>query len=342
MKVLVPIEDPLFAGLVVQFIKHHKWSPTVEFLVLHVVEPLELEHSILSADRALLYQCTEKVVTQSTALVASVANAIREVVPGAIVTQETTEAHLREEILRVSKQWGADLILLGSHGRQGFSHFALGSISLDLAATSQTPVVLLKPAAPMLKQWESLDFPALMHQPVTQTAENELKTFSNTRRVLVALDETDTSEAVIQFITRHDWPAEVEFKLLSIISQRKKLRILKRNRAIDSHHLVKEREAHVAKFAIVLRGEVPNSTISAAIGSGDPRQIILRTAQTWHPDLLILGCHFSSTFDRIVHGSVSLPTICGAPCAVWLVKQRVSAWVENQCTKEIVEMAPPA
>lgn len=43
-------------------------------------------------------------------------------------------------ILEVAKEWGADLIVVGSHGRRGFDRWALGSVSESLAMNAHCSV----------------------------------------------------------------------------------------------------------------------------------------------------------------------------------------------------------
>jgi nucleotide-binding universal stress UspA family protein len=50
-----------------------------------------------------------------------------------------------EEILRVAKARDCDLIVLGTHGRRGFSHALLGSIAEKVVRLSPTPVLAVPP-----------------------------------------------------------------------------------------------------------------------------------------------------------------------------------------------------
>ena len=50
----------------------------------------------------------------------------------------------RAEILKDAKQWGADLIFVGSHGRRGFKRLLLGSVSEGVAMDAHCSVVVVR------------------------------------------------------------------------------------------------------------------------------------------------------------------------------------------------------
>jgi nucleotide-binding universal stress UspA family protein len=51
-----------------------------------------------------------------------------------------------ESILQAADRAGCDLIVMGTHGRSGFSRLALGSVAERVARSSRVPVVLVPPA----------------------------------------------------------------------------------------------------------------------------------------------------------------------------------------------------
>ena len=49
-----------------------------------------------------------------------------------------------EEIVKTSKEVGADLIVIGTHGRTGVSHFLLGSVAEKVVRTGACPVLTVQ------------------------------------------------------------------------------------------------------------------------------------------------------------------------------------------------------
>ncbi len=63
--------------------------------------------------------------------------------------QIVTVGQVRAEILRISEQVVADLILVGSHGRHGLSLFLHGSIASDLISHANCDVLAVSVKAPI-------------------------------------------------------------------------------------------------------------------------------------------------------------------------------------------------
>ena len=49
-----------------------------------------------------------------------------------------------DEVVRAAKQWKADLIVIGTHGRRGVSHLLLGSMAESVVRIAPTPVLLIR------------------------------------------------------------------------------------------------------------------------------------------------------------------------------------------------------
>lgn len=50
---------------------------------------------------------------------------------------------IKEEILRTAKNWNADMIVLGTHGRTGFDHLILGSMAESITRHAECPVLIV-------------------------------------------------------------------------------------------------------------------------------------------------------------------------------------------------------
>jgi len=53
-----------------------------------------------------------------------------------------------DKIVEVAKEWPADLIVMGTHGRRGVSRFVLGSDAEIVVRTSPVPVLLVRSTEP--------------------------------------------------------------------------------------------------------------------------------------------------------------------------------------------------
>ena len=60
------------------------------------------------------------------------------------VLRESAERRVSDMILDEAKTWAADLIVMGTHGRRGLSHLALGSDAESVVRNSPVPVLLVR------------------------------------------------------------------------------------------------------------------------------------------------------------------------------------------------------
>jgi len=67
-------------------------------------------------------------------------------VPVESVMRESGGRRVSETILDDAKSWPADLIVMGTHGRRGLSHLALGSDAELVVRESPVPVLLIRAA----------------------------------------------------------------------------------------------------------------------------------------------------------------------------------------------------
>lgn len=71
-------------------------------------------------------------------------NALAQGVDARVETTESIAARPGDAIVSCAKAWGADLIVMGTHGRRGVSHLLLGSDAELVVRTSPAPVLLVR------------------------------------------------------------------------------------------------------------------------------------------------------------------------------------------------------
>lgn len=62
---------------------------------------------------------------------------------GVLIETETPIQQVAEAISNEAARWGADLVVVGTHGRRGFQHLMLGGVAERLARLSSGPVLLI-------------------------------------------------------------------------------------------------------------------------------------------------------------------------------------------------------
>ena len=106
------------------------WPEGSEFRIVSVEEPWAL--SVRANEHAQNAVSDAERVLSSAGLEAS----------GAILSGRT-----KDVILQEAKEWAADLIVVGSHGRRGFKRFLLGSVSEAVAMNAHCSVVIVRDPA---------------------------------------------------------------------------------------------------------------------------------------------------------------------------------------------------
>lgn len=59
-------------------------------------------------------------------------------------TMQVTTGVPAEEILGAARDWGADLIVIGTHGRRGLAHLMLGSVAEAVVRGATVPVMTVR------------------------------------------------------------------------------------------------------------------------------------------------------------------------------------------------------
>ena len=54
------------------------------------------------------------------------------------------QERISEKIVEAAKDWPADLLVVGTHGRRGFQHFILGSVAEGVIRGASIPVLLVR------------------------------------------------------------------------------------------------------------------------------------------------------------------------------------------------------
>jgi nucleotide-binding universal stress UspA family protein len=64
---------------------------------------------------------------------------------GVNVEKVLVEGDVHETVIDEAEEWGADLIVMGTHGRRGFNRLLLGSVAESVARRASCGVMLVRP-----------------------------------------------------------------------------------------------------------------------------------------------------------------------------------------------------
>ena len=123
MRILLAVDGSKFSEAAAQAVIARYRVRELEVRVFHAAEP----PTLFTAPEMAEYIPPEESVQEAKALVAKTADALRSA--GINVTTDIVQGDPKTLIIENAEAWGADLIVLGSHGRRGLKRFLLGSVS---------------------------------------------------------------------------------------------------------------------------------------------------------------------------------------------------------------------
>src|SRR5579863_2450064 len=112
MKILLAIDDSKFSEAAIQAVIARHKVPGLEVRVFHAAEP----PTLLTAPEMAEYIPPRESAEEAKTLVAKAAGKLQSA--GVNVTTAVVQGDPKSIILDEAKAWGADLIVLGSHGRK--------------------------------------------------------------------------------------------------------------------------------------------------------------------------------------------------------------------------------
>jgi nucleotide-binding universal stress UspA family protein len=293
MKVLIAVDNSPSRETILEAVINRSWPARTTFCVLNVVNLQRFERL-----PSLIEDATregERLVQEGTK---RICGAGYEAFP------KTSPGHPRSDISCFAKEWGADLILVGSHGHGAVGRFLLGSVAQGVLRTAPCSVEIVRTAL----------------------------TASSPRKVLLATDGSDCSVGAAHAVAAQQWPQGSVFKVLSVeewmvvgnqmeaaslsavypASLLEELTMQARDRARSA--------VETAKDILTCAGLAP--VPGESIPLGEPRGVILDTAKEWGADLIVLGSHGRRGLDRFLLGSVSEAVAIHAACSVQVIRGR--------------------
>jgi len=143
MKILLAVDDSKFSDAAVKAVIARAHPKDTEVRVLHVVEPPTLlvnrEMGGFDPGFEAVWQGETK---QAMVLVEKTAETLRSHVMK--VSTAVEKGDPKSVIIEVSAEWHADLIVLGSHGRNALDRFLMGSVSEAVARHAHCSVEIVR------------------------------------------------------------------------------------------------------------------------------------------------------------------------------------------------------
>jgi universal stress protein A len=142
-------------------------------------------------------------------------------------------------------------------------------------------------------------------------------------KILLAIDESEFSEAAIKMMIAQNSPPNTEVRVLHVVEPPSLLL----GREMGAHDvefeavwnaLREQAKALVEKTTGILRSA--GYKVTPALEEGDPKSKIIDVAAEWKADLIVLGSHGRKGLSRFLMGSVADSVARHASCSVEIVR----------------------
>jgi nucleotide-binding universal stress UspA family protein len=295
MKVLIAIDSSPASQRVLEEVAARPWPSNTAFCIVSAVEVdrfSELPTLVADAKR----ECEQLVKAGAAKLLYARQTATTQVLMGSP----------RRVVSAYAQDWGADLIVAGSHGHSAVGRFFLGSVAQGILRTASCSVEIVR-------------YPAGSRAPS-----------SHPMKVLLATDGSEYSVTAERATASRPWPVGTVFKILSVedlVPMPIPVEVSSLA-AIYPASLLEELLTTASARAVAASEGARKMLTQAGLTvlaqnsnpSGDPRSVILDIAKTWQADLIVLGSHGRHGLDRFLMGSVAESVAVHAHSSVVVVR----------------------
>lgn len=144
-------------------------------------------------------------------------------------------------------------------------------------------------------------------------------------KILLATDGSKQSDAAIEYLRSFSFKPGDEIKIISVVDMAVPMAIdIYGGYLPDTSELEKTAREHASKILSEtcekFEGICNNLTVTSEVLFGSPESRIVETAEESGTDLIIVGSHGYSRWERLLLGSVSQSVVHHAPCSVMVVR----------------------
>ena len=134
-------------------------------------------------------------------------------------------------------------------------------------------------------------------------------------RILIAVDGSSSSDAVIQEATARPWPKDTEMNLVTAVDPYFFTRA-----PLLLEEMKQRTNDTLEESAQPLRAA--GLAVSTTVLVSNPRHGLPKTASEWKADLILLGSHGRGAFSRLLMGSTAQAVMRHAVCSVEIVRMK--------------------
>jgi len=135
-------------------------------------------------------------------------------------------------------------------------------------------------------------------------------------KILIGIEDSIFSYNAARFVARRPWRPRTQVRLISAIE----MDAMAGHVELEKTEAYKQASGAIDSASAILREGGAEFEITAKVVEGNPKNVILDEADSWNPDLIVVGSHGTSGLGRFLLGSVSQAVALHAPCSVEIVR----------------------
>ena len=145
MKILLAVDGSVFSDAAVESVARRPWLPGSEVKIISVMEPFQpYMTEVWSLPTDFWEEMDKSAKQQANEALDRAMQAFTTLESNLLVTSEIIKGNPKSVIVDEAEKWGADLIVLGSHGYTGLKRMFLGSVSQAVAAHAKCSVEIVR------------------------------------------------------------------------------------------------------------------------------------------------------------------------------------------------------
>ncbi|HYL62834.1 MAG TPA: universal stress protein [Candidatus Methylomirabilis sp.] len=288
MRVLIALDATPGCGEIVRAVASRPWPADTKFLLLHVLDPFPFAKAPITLKRA---------VEGAEAQLKSVCKDLCS--RGWEVERQVALGRPRRAIAKAAEEWNSDFVVVGSNDPSALTRLLLGSTARAV----------------------------LRHAPcsveIVRSAEKETRAEKG-MQILVATDGSKCSTAALRSVAGRPWPQGSRAKVVSLPEPFLPMGGFPYLDLTEVEHQNDAALADAKRYAaegaeILTKGGLKATAETPTPQDSDAREIV-KEAEKWKADLIVLGSHGRRGFDRMTMGSVSEHVALHAPCSVEVIR----------------------
>jgi nucleotide-binding universal stress UspA family protein len=202
------------------------------------------------------------------------------------VSAEAYSGSPAREILRRAEEWGADLIVVGSHGRSALGRLILGSVSQRVVTDAPCSV---------------------------RVARHQAKEKDSPVRIIIGVDGSPGSQTAVRSVAARVWPTDSEVRLVSSVDPLHMYAMEPEDKFAFMRSFHQAAETTLRTVGL---------QVESLIKEEDPKLFLIAEAERWNADSIFVGARGLGRIGRFFLGSVSTAVVSRAHCSVEVARAR--------------------